>query len=175
MKLIICFNESKLFTLIILSFLFWIRGNSIFQKTYFMGPGEWIKPRLFQTLTRDASPDSNSRPAVQISSILLLRYAPWNLKKKQWKEKYQKIINNILKTQWSFTFHKTGKVGLWCRVFFFFLVNGPFSFKYCPFRSLYKYNKIHRPFTIYWTLKDLVVSIFFIFFILVFQLIIFSF
>jgi len=42
-----------------------------------VGPGEWVKPRLSQALTRDARPDSNSRPVVQISSPLPSRYAPW--------------------------------------------------------------------------------------------------
>jgi hypothetical protein len=35
------------------------------------------KPRLSQAFTRDARPDSNSRPAVQISSPLPSRYVPW--------------------------------------------------------------------------------------------------
>jgi len=42
-----------------------------------MGPGERVKPRLSQALTRGARPDSNLRPAVQISSPLPSRYAPW--------------------------------------------------------------------------------------------------
>jgi hypothetical protein len=42
-----------------------------------MDPGERVKPRLFQALTRDARSDSNSRPAVQISSPLSSYYAPW--------------------------------------------------------------------------------------------------
>jgi hypothetical protein len=60
-------------------FFFWIRGNSTSQKAHFMGPGEQAKLRLSQTLTRGARPDSNSRPAVQISSPLPSRYAPWGL------------------------------------------------------------------------------------------------
>jgi hypothetical protein len=43
------------------------------------GPGEQVKPRLFQALTRGAIPDSNSRPAVQISSPLPSRYTLWGL------------------------------------------------------------------------------------------------
>jgi hypothetical protein len=35
-----------------------------------MGPGERVKPQLFQVLIRGARPDSNSRPAVQISNPL---------------------------------------------------------------------------------------------------------
>jgi len=57
-------------------FFFGIRENLTLQKVYFMGPDEEIKPRLSQTLTRDARPDSNSRPAVQISNPLPSRYAP---------------------------------------------------------------------------------------------------
>jgi hypothetical protein len=44
---------------------------------HFVGPGEEIKPRLFQTLTRSARPDSNLRSAVQISNPLPSRYTPW--------------------------------------------------------------------------------------------------
>jgi hypothetical protein len=62
-----------------LIFFFWIRGNPTPQKAHFMGPGEQVKPRLFQALTRGARPDSNSRPDVQISSPLSSRYAPWGL------------------------------------------------------------------------------------------------
>jgi len=39
-----------------------------------VGPGKGVKPRLSQALTRDARPDSNSRPAVQISNPLSSRY-----------------------------------------------------------------------------------------------------
>jgi hypothetical protein len=60
--------------------LFWIQGNPTSQKTYFMGPGKRIKPRLSQALTRSARPDSKSRPAVQISSPLPSRYASWGQK-----------------------------------------------------------------------------------------------
>jgi len=58
-----------------LIFFFWIRGNPTPRKAHFVGPGERVKPRLSQALTRDACPDSNSRPAVQISNSLLSRYA----------------------------------------------------------------------------------------------------
>jgi len=44
---------------------------------YFVGPGEGVKARLFQVLTRSACPDSNSRPAVQISNPLSSRYTSW--------------------------------------------------------------------------------------------------
>ena len=43
-----------------------------------MGLGERVKSRLSQALIRDARPDSNSRPAVQISSPLPSRYAFWD-------------------------------------------------------------------------------------------------
>jgi hypothetical protein len=49
------------------------------RKVYFVSPGERIKPRLSQALTRGARRDSNSRPAVQISSPLPLRYVSWDL------------------------------------------------------------------------------------------------
>ena len=49
---------------------FWIRGNLTPQKAHFMGPGEGVKPRLFQVLTRGARSDSNSRSTVQISNLL---------------------------------------------------------------------------------------------------------
>jgi len=45
-----------------------------------VGPGEGVKPRLSQALTRGARPDSNSRPAVQIPNPLPSRYAPWGPK-----------------------------------------------------------------------------------------------
>jgi hypothetical protein len=35
-----------------------------------MGLGERVKPRLSQALTRDARPNLNSKPAVQISNPL---------------------------------------------------------------------------------------------------------
>jgi len=44
-----------------------------------MGPGEQVKPRLSQALTRGARPNSNSRPAVQISNPLSSRHASWRL------------------------------------------------------------------------------------------------
>lgn len=40
--------------------------NPIFQKVYFIGPSERVKPRLSHTLTRDAGPESNSRSAMHI-------------------------------------------------------------------------------------------------------------
>jgi len=55
-------------------FFFWIRENLISRKMYFVGPGEGVKLRLSQTLTRDARLNSNSRPAVQISNPLSSRY-----------------------------------------------------------------------------------------------------
>ena len=39
---------------ILFYFFFWIWENSTSQKAHFVGPGERVKPRLFQTLTRDA-------------------------------------------------------------------------------------------------------------------------
>jgi len=54
---------------------FFIRENSILQKTHFVGLNERVKLRLSRALTRDARPDSNSRPVVHISSPLPSRYA----------------------------------------------------------------------------------------------------
>jgi hypothetical protein len=59
-------------------FFFWIRENLIFRKAHFVDPGERIKYRLFQALTRGARLDSNTRPAVQILSSLPSRYATWS-------------------------------------------------------------------------------------------------
>jgi hypothetical protein len=56
---------------------FWIQGNPTPRKAHFVSPGERVKPRLSQALTRGARPDLNSRPAVQISNPLSSRYAPW--------------------------------------------------------------------------------------------------
>jgi hypothetical protein len=56
---------------------FLIRGNPTSRKAHFLGPGERVKPRLSQALTRGARPNSNSRLAVQISSPLPSRHAPW--------------------------------------------------------------------------------------------------
>jgi len=63
----------------LIKFFFFIRGNFIFWKTYFVGSDERVKLQLSQTLTRDARPDSNSRAAVQILSLLPSRYVPWGL------------------------------------------------------------------------------------------------
>jgi len=49
------------------------------QKMHFMSPGKGVKLRLFQALRRDARPDSNSRPAVQILNSLSSRYVHHNL------------------------------------------------------------------------------------------------
>jgi hypothetical protein len=54
-------------------FFFNLRKPHSLQKMYFVDPGEEVKSRLFQALTRDAHPDSNSRPAVQISNSLLAK------------------------------------------------------------------------------------------------------
>jgi hypothetical protein len=40
-----------------------------------MGSGEGVKLQLFQALTRNARPDSNSRPTIQILNSLLSHYA----------------------------------------------------------------------------------------------------
>jgi hypothetical protein len=45
-----------------------------FWKAYFVGPDKKIKPRLFKALTKNACPDSNSRPAMQILNPLPSRY-----------------------------------------------------------------------------------------------------
>ena len=47
------------------------------RKAHFVGPGKRVKPRLSQALTRGARPDSNSRPAMQISNSLSSRHAHW--------------------------------------------------------------------------------------------------
>jgi hypothetical protein len=58
------------YTLFFDYFFFWIQGNPTPRKAHFVGSGERVKPRLSQALTRGARPDSNSRPAVQISNPL---------------------------------------------------------------------------------------------------------
>jgi len=68
-----CWKKSR--CCITFFFFFWIQGNPTSRKVHFVGSGERVKPRLSQTLTRSACPDSNSRPAVQISSPLSSRYA----------------------------------------------------------------------------------------------------
>jgi len=60
-------------------FFFGFEETSPPPKAHFVGPGEGVKPRLSQALTRGARPDSNSRPAVQISNPLPSRYASWGL------------------------------------------------------------------------------------------------
>jgi len=50
-------------------FFFGFEETSPPRKAHFVGPGERVKPRLSQALTRDARPDSNSRPPVQISNL----------------------------------------------------------------------------------------------------------
>jgi hypothetical protein len=84
-------NTSKLTLL----FFFWIRGNLISRKVYFVGPGEEVKPQLSQALTRDTRPDSNSRPAVQISNPLSSRYVPWGRKLTLLLMSYTSIDTNI--------------------------------------------------------------------------------
>ena len=60
-----------------MKYFFWIQGNSTSRKVHFVCPGERVKSRLSQALTRGACPDLNSRPAVQISNPLPSRYTPW--------------------------------------------------------------------------------------------------
>jgi len=60
-------------------FFFGLKENPTLRKAHFIGPGEQTKHRLSRVLTRGARPDSNSRPAMQISSLLPSRYAPWGL------------------------------------------------------------------------------------------------
>jgi len=57
------------------SFFFFILENLTFWKAYYVDPGEGVKLWLSQAFTRDARPDSNSRPAIQISNPLPSRYA----------------------------------------------------------------------------------------------------
>jgi hypothetical protein len=54
-------------------FFFGFEETSSPRKAHFVGPDERVKPRLSQVFTRDARPDSNSRPAMQISNPLPLR------------------------------------------------------------------------------------------------------
>ena len=77
------------------SYFFFIGGNSIFWKAHFVGPGEWVKLRLSQALTRGARPDSNSRSAVQISSFLSSRYASWGLFFLEMDTSYMEIIYRV--------------------------------------------------------------------------------
>jgi hypothetical protein len=44
---------------------------------YFVSSSERVKPRLSQALTRGTRPDSNSKPAVQISNPLSSCYDIW--------------------------------------------------------------------------------------------------
>ena len=88
---------------------FWIRGNPTSRKAHFVGPGERVKPRLSQTLTRGARPDSNSKPVVHISSPLSSPYAPWEpcyeicshfimlIKQSHWKKKNLTFHNKVIK------------------------------------------------------------------------------
>ena len=70
-------SERKMkFCIFIQTCFFFIRGNLTFRKVHFVGSGERVKPRLSQAFTRGACPDSNSRPAMQISSPLPSRHAP---------------------------------------------------------------------------------------------------
>jgi len=63
----------------LLAFFFLFEETSLPRKAHFVGPDEGVKPWLSQALTRGARPDSNSRPAMQISNPLLSRYAAWGL------------------------------------------------------------------------------------------------
>jgi hypothetical protein len=56
---------------------FLFEETSLFRKAYFVGLDERVKLRLSQTLTINTCPDSNSRPAVQISNPLPSRYTYW--------------------------------------------------------------------------------------------------
>jgi len=58
-------------------FFFGFEEASLSRKAHFVGSGEGVKPQLSQVLTRGARPDSNSRPAVQISNPLPLRSNPF--------------------------------------------------------------------------------------------------
>jgi len=50
---------------------FFILENPTFQKMYFVGLDKRGKPRLFQVLTRNTRPDSNSRSTVYMSNPLI--------------------------------------------------------------------------------------------------------
>jgi hypothetical protein len=62
---------------LLIFFFFGFEETSPLRKAHFVGPGEGVKPRLSQALTRGARPDLNSRPAVQIPNPLPSRYAFW--------------------------------------------------------------------------------------------------
>jgi len=78
---------------IIYIYFFGFEETSPPRKAHFVGPGEGVNSRLSQALTRGVRPDSNSRPAVQISNPLPSRYAPWGLVILH--ANYYNIINRI--------------------------------------------------------------------------------
>jgi len=73
------------------------------QKSYFVGPSKRVKPRLSQALTRDARPDSNSRPTVQISSPLPLRYVHWRPSERVIPSSLALIPRHLI-TTWNFIY-----------------------------------------------------------------------
>jgi len=67
---------------------FFIWENPTFRKEHFVGPSERVKPWPSQALTRDARPDSNSRPAVQIPPKSNHRTNFLNVKKRRKKLRF---------------------------------------------------------------------------------------
>jgi len=65
----------KSFIFLLAIFFFGFEETLFSWKVYFVSSGEGVKPRLFQALTRSARPDSNSKPAMQISNSLPSHYA----------------------------------------------------------------------------------------------------
>jgi hypothetical protein len=81
------------------TFIFFDSRKPYPRKAYFVSPGKRVKPRLFQALTKGTCPDSNSKPAVQISNPLPSRYA-------RWKQEKQYIVHTwCLKFDSSLRFH----------------------------------------------------------------------
>jgi hypothetical protein len=70
-----------------------------------------LKLRLSQALTRGARPDSNSRPAVQISNPLPLRYAPWGMFINKSKNLVKRLHLSYLTTMPSFGIAAQTKMG----------------------------------------------------------------
>jgi hypothetical protein len=55
----------------VINLFYYYSRNCTLRKSYFVDLGERVKPQLSQTFTRDARPNSNSRP------VLPSCYASW--------------------------------------------------------------------------------------------------
>jgi len=63
------------FLILLYTYIFFLFEETSFpRKIHFVDPGERVKPQS-QALIRGARPDSNTRPAMQISNPLSSRYA----------------------------------------------------------------------------------------------------